>query len=57
MKGNGMFQACKTHGSDEETIQNFCQKKLEELVRLYLGSFGRIILKLHVAIESADGSE
>jgi len=57
MKGNGVVQACKTHGSDEESIQNCCQKKLKELVRLDLGSFGRIILKLHVAIESADGSD
>jgi len=57
MKGNGMVQACKTHGSDEEGIQNFCQKKLKERVRLDQGSVGRTILKLHVAIESADGSE
>jgi len=50
MKGNWMVQACKTHGSDEESIQNFCQEKLKERVRLYRGSFGRIILKLHVVI-------
>jgi hypothetical protein len=57
MKGNGMGQACKTHGSDEESIQNFCQKKLKERVRLDLGSVGRTILKLHMAIESEDGGE
>lgn len=57
MKGNGMGQACKTHGNDEESIQNFCQKKLKERVHLDLGSVGRIILKLYMAIESADGSE
>jgi hypothetical protein len=52
-----MGQACKTHRSDEESIQNCCQKKMKERVRLDLGSVGRIILKVHVAIESADGSE
>jgi len=45
-----MVQTCKTHGSDEESIQNFCQEKLKERVRLDLGLFGRIILKLRVVI-------
>jgi len=44
-------------GVKKRTYKNFCQKKLKELVRLDLGSFGRIMLKLHVAIESTDGSE
>lgn len=52
-----MGQACKTHGNDEKSIHHFCQKTLKGRVHLDQGIGGRIILKLHVAIESADGSE
>jgi hypothetical protein len=57
MQGNGMVQASTTHGSEEESKQSFCQIKLKERVHLDQGKDRRIILKLRLAIESADGSE
>jgi hypothetical protein len=53
----GWARHVKRIGMTKRAYKIFVRKKLKERFRLDLGSIGGIILKLHMAIESADGSE